>query len=55
MKLLNFILGYFISPKREALIGANKTVSKKTQAEECNKELYSWLKKNNGSIGIPVK
>jgi len=55
MKLLDWIFGSYKRDKKEALIKANKVVSKRVQAEECDKELYSWLKGRNKSLGIPYQ
>lgn len=52
---LDILFGVFKRTKKEALIKANKTISKRDKAEACQKELHGWLVENNGSIGIPVK
>jgi hypothetical protein len=56
MKFIDFILGKFKREKEEVLIKEKKKISKDQIEEDCEKELFLFLKeKSGGKLGIPTE
>jgi len=56
MKFIDFLLGKFKRDKEEVLIKEKKYISEKQMEEDCEKELFLFLKeKSGGKLGIPTK
>jgi len=56
MNFFDFIFGKFKRSKPEVLIKEKEHISKTQQKEDCEKELYFFLKDKSGThIGTPTK